>query len=123
MSQMPNVQSIYVKRAYGEADDDEEKEMLRCLRPESKLKIKNFLVRRNEIAARAYSRFPTEADLNAILGKSKPQSNKVVVQKLEASFSLLQESTMLLGDQHGNFSEFLAGRVPNQVYSGSAHTN
>lgn len=44
MNQMPNTQSIYVKRGINEQEDEEEKAMKKNIRPESKLKIKNFLV-------------------------------------------------------------------------------
>lgn len=67
---MPNVQQIYVKR--GESDREAEegrKAILQNIRPESRLKIKNFLIRRNDNAARAYMQFPNDADIDTILGK------------------------------------------------------
>ena len=57
-----------------EEDDEEEEEerkaILSNVRPESRLKIKNFLIRRNDNAARAYMRFPSDADMEIILGKT-----------------------------------------------------
>ena len=72
MNQMPNVQQIYVKRGSdGEAVEDEERRsLLMAIRPESRLKIKNFLIKRNDNAARAAMRFPTASDLETILGKT-----------------------------------------------------
>ena len=69
---MPNVQHIYVKRgAGGDAVEDEEKRALQmAIRPESRLKIKNFLIKRNDNAARAYMRFPTGSDIETLLGKT-----------------------------------------------------
>ena len=69
---MPNVQQIYVKRGIdGEAVEEEERRALvTAIRPESRLKIKNFLVKRNDNAARAAMRFPTGCDLETILGKT-----------------------------------------------------
>ena len=64
MHQMPNTKSIYVKKGRDEDEPDMN------LRPESRLKIRNFLVQRNDNAARAYARFPGVADLEMILGKA-----------------------------------------------------
>jgi hypothetical protein len=93
---MPNIQSIYVKRGISEQDDEDEKTIKMNIRPESRLKIKNFLVRRNENAARAYLKFPSDQDLEVILGKTK-NLNKAMSKDAatadkhhqEASFSLL----------------------------------
>ena len=76
MNQMPNVQSIYVKGKGLGVEDEEEKGMtLRSVRPESRLKIKNYLMRRNENAARAYARFPREPDFEMILSKPSTTSS------------------------------------------------
>ena len=118
MNQMPNVQSIYVKRGFHEAEDEEEKGVLRAIRPESRLSIKNYLIRRNEHATRAFMRFPNDADLEIILGKTTAaaKSPKHTAEKPdEASFSILQESTLVheaFGDHNGNFSDYLSGKIP-----------
>lgn len=101
MNQMPNIQSIYVKK--NQADG----EAVNGLRPESRLKIKNFLITRNEFAGRAYTRFPSEADKEVVLGKKS--------SKHEPSFSLIQESTVVndgINDHHGNFIDYLSGKIP-----------
>lgn len=104
MNQMPNTQSIYVKK--NQADG----EQVSGLRPESRLKIKNYLVARNEFAGRAYTRFPTEADKDVILGKQKESK-----PGQEKSFSLVQESTYVgggLSDHHSTFIDYLSGKIP-----------
>lgn len=127
MNQMANVQSIYVRRGFTEAEDEEEKALVRGIRPESRLSIKNFLVRRNDNAARAYLRFPSDQDIEIILGKPKHAGKSVKSPseeiRGEASFSWMQQDSTLIqdpmGDQHGNFSEFLAGKVPFQPTRGA----
>lgn len=100
--------------------DEEEKAVLRGMRPESRLKIKNFLVQRNENAARAYMRFPNDADLDVILNKVGNNGNKSAKLNTgekpeDASFSILQESTLIheaFLDHNGNFADYLSGKIP-----------
>ena len=118
---MPNVQSIYVKgKGLGhDAEEEEEKGMIRAIRPESRLKIKNYMIKRNEHAARALVRFPNEADLEVILSKTVAagKSAKHTAEKPdEASFSMQQESTLIqdgaFSFNNGNFSDYLSGKIP-----------
>mmetsp|Transcript_35754 Transcript_35754/g.43735 ORF Transcript_35754/g.43735 Transcript_35754/m.43735 type:complete len:107 (+) Transcript_35754:195-515(+) len=105
MNQMPNVQSIYVRRGFIEAEDEEEKNLVRGMRPESRLSVKNFLVKRNEYAARAYLRFPSDQDIEVILNKQKHagKSVKTPSEELrEASFSWMQHDSTLLHDAMGD---------------------
>jgi len=124
MNQIPNVQSIYVKRSFVEADEEEEKALLRGVRPEERLRIKNHLIKRNEFAARACLRFPSDADLEVVLSKTLAgaKSAKHTAEKPdEASFSILQESTLIheaFGDHNGNFSDYLSGKIPIQTPPG-----
>lgn len=94
---MSNVQSIYVRRGIAETEEEEEKNLIRNIRPESRLSIKNFLVKRNEYAARAYMRFPQDNDIEVILGKPKNavKSVKSPSEEYANSFSLMQESTLI----------------------------
>ena len=96
---MSNVQSIYVRRGFIEAEDEAEKNLIRAIRPESRLNIQNFLVRRNEFAARAYLRFPTDNDIEVILGKPKNAGKSLKSPSEEMkdghSFSWMQESTLI----------------------------
>lgn len=60
--------------------------------PESRLKIKNYLIKRNEHAARAVLRFPNETDYEVVLSKTlaTAKSAKNTAEKPEeASFSIL----------------------------------
>ena len=124
---MPNVQQIYVKGKgmfvdEGEGEEEKTSTLLQNVRPESRLKIKNYLMKRNEHALRAYARFPNEADFEVILSKTAAaaagRSAKHTAEKPEeASFSILQESTLMqdggvFGDQNSNFSDYLAGKIP-----------
>ena len=118
MNQMPNVQSIYIKRGFNEQEEEEEKALLRGIQPDRRLRVKNHLVARNEHAARAVLRFPTEADPEVVLSKTvaAQKSAKHTAEKPdEASFSILQESTLIhegSGDHNHRFSDFLSGRLP-----------
>jgi len=117
---MPNAQSIYVKKS--SADE----EVVRGLRPESQLKIKNFLIRRNEHAARAYARFPSDIDLEVILGKPNANRSAKHSSEKEASFSMLQESTLIhdgLGDHFGNFADYLSGKIPIMTPTGGVNSH
>ena len=122
---MPNVQSIYVKRGLvggNDAQDEEEKAMIAGIKPDQRLKIKNYLIKRNENAARAAARFPNETDLDVILSKTlhgpagKQSAKGHTGEKPEeASFSVLQDSTMVhdpFVDHHGNFADYLSGKIP-----------
>ena len=102
-----------------DAEEEEEKGIIKAIRPESRLKIKNYLVKRNEYAVRALVRFPNEADLEVILNKTvaSTKSAKHTAEKPdEASFSILQESTLIqegaFADHNGNFSDYLSGKIP-----------
>lgn len=114
MGQMPNVQQIYVKRGNENDEEDERKALLQAVRPESRLKIKNFLIRRNDNAARAYMRFPNEADMETILGKTTNATQSQQPKQGETSFSM--QSTSLIHDgfteNNGNFSDYLSGKIP-----------
>ena len=85
---MPNVQQIYVKQGNDKEEEDERKALLQAVRPESRLKIKNFLIRRNENAARAYMRFPNEVDIENILGKTTNATQSQQPKQGETSFSI-----------------------------------
>ena len=118
MNQMPNVQSIYVRKNL--ADE----EVVRGLRPESKLKIKNYMICRNEHAARAFTRFPTDNDMEVILGKLNSNKTGKLNSEKQASFSLLQESTLVgLGDQSANFVDYLSGKIPIMTQIGGANAH
>ena len=134
MNQMPNVQSIYVKRGIGsEAYDDDERATLASIKPDQRLKIKNFLIKRNENAARAFVRFPNETDLDVILSKTlhgpagKSSTKHHTGEKPEeASFSVLQDSTMIhdpFVDHHGNFADYLSGKIPIVSPAAIGNTN
>ena len=113
MGQMPNVQQIYVKQGNDKEEEDERKALLQAVRPESRLKIKNFLIRRNENAARAYMRFPNEVDIENILGKTTNATQSQQPKQGETSFSI--QSTSLIHDgfaeNNGNFSDYLSGKI------------
>lgn len=100
-----------------EAEEEKASTVLQNVRPESRLKIKNHLIKRNEHAMRAYTRFPNEADFEMILSKTAAAGKHTAEKPEEASFSILQESTLMqdggvFGDQNSNFSDYLAGKIP-----------
>lgn len=113
---MPNVQQIYVKRGEIDRDcEDSRKALIQNIRPESRLKIKNFLIKRNENAARAYMQFPTDTDIDTILGKpnSNMNASNYHAKPNETSFSA--HSNSLINDhfneQNGNFNDYLSGKI------------
>ena len=63
-NEMPSVKNIH-----SEEDNNVQSQLKRQIRPESALKLKNYLVNKNKYAARAIFQFPSDQDREMILEK------------------------------------------------------
>ena len=54
-NEMPNVKNVYAVE-----DENIQNQLKKQIRPESALKLKNFLIKKNKYAARAYFQFSSD---------------------------------------------------------------